>query len=92
MNEEKKYIEVEAKQLDNGDIDFSSIKPYVQPYERGPIHRIAPKMGRNEYCSIESKKFKDCCGKNGNNFCHKMLATFLEKVQTPNSGLANESN
>jgi hypothetical protein len=80
-NNDQLSIEVEAQQLPNGDIDFSSIKPYIQPYQRGPIHRIAPKMGRNDYCHLEGKKFKHCCGKDGHNFCHKMLANFLEKSQ-----------
>lgn len=91
---DKPSIEVEAQQLPNGEIDFSSVKPYVQPYFGGPIHRIAPKMGRNDYCHLEGKKFKNCCGKDGRNFCYKMLANFLEKASdsSSSSSQVNESN
>ena len=92
MNMNEKIIEVEAQQLSNGEVDFSSIKPYIQAYERAPMHRIAPKMGRNDYCSIEGKKFKNCCGKDGKNFCYKMLSQFLEKAKEPSLTPSNEAN
>jgi len=87
MNE--KIIEVEAQEMSNGDIDFASINPYVRGYERAPMHRIAPKMGRNDFCPTENKKFKNCCGKDGKNFCYKMLSRFLEKASSSSSDESN---
>jgi hypothetical protein len=94
INKEEKIIEVEAQELSNGEVDFSSVKPYTCPFVGGPIHRIAPKIGRNEYCSLENKKFKNCCGKDGRNFCYKMLSNFLEKSSESfaSSSSSNESN
>ena len=91
INKEERIIEVEAQELPNGEVDFSSVKPYITPFFGGPIHRIAPKMGRNEHCSLEDKKFKNCCGKDGRNFCHKILSNFLEKPSESSSS-SNESN
>lgn len=54
---------------------------YVQPYFRGPIRRLAPKMQRNDHCSINNKKFKKCCGADGSNFCKKLLSDYLDKLQ-----------
>jgi hypothetical protein len=28
------------------------VQPYLQAYDGAPIHRIAPKMGRNDKCFI----------------------------------------
>lgn len=63
------------------EIDFNQIEnPYVRAYDTSPIHRMAPKMGRNDICPLESKKFKHCCGKNGYNFCKKLLVDYLEQA------------
>lgn len=62
-------------------IDFNTIDhPYVRAYVGAPIHRMAPKMGRNDMCHLEGKKFKNCCGKNGYNFCKKMLVNYLQEA------------
>ena len=54
---------------------------YVQPYFRGPIRRLAPKMQRNDLCQINNKKFKKCCGADGSNFCKKLLGDYLNELQ-----------
>jgi hypothetical protein len=57
------------------------ISPYLRGYENAPIHRIIPKMGRNDFCKFENKKFKKCCGKKGINFCEKVIENFLNQEQ-----------
>lgn len=52
---------------------------YVRATDNSPIHRLAPKMSRNSLCPLENKKFKHCCGKNGRNFCQKLLNDFFDK-------------
>ena len=54
------------------------VQPYLQGYEGGPIHRIAPKMGRNDVCPLKNIKFKKCCGANNIDFCQKLLANYFE--------------
>jgi hypothetical protein len=61
---------------------------YVQPYFRGPIRRLAPKMQRNDNCSINNKKFKKCCGADGSNFCKKLLSDYLDQLQETQAKLA----
>lgn len=61
---------------------------YVQPYFRGPIRRLAPKMQRNDHCSINNKKFKKCCGADGSNFCKKLLSNYLNQLQETQGKLA----
>ena len=37
-----------------------------------PIHRTGPKLGRNDPCPLDpKKKFKNCCGANGQKFCSR---------------------
>jgi hypothetical protein len=68
-------------------IDFNHIDtPSVRAYHGAPIHRVAPKMGRNDICSLEGKKFKNCCGKEGYDFCKKMLINYLEQVAEKQNG------
>lgn len=68
-------------------IDFNHIDtPYIRAYQGAPIHRIAPKMGRNDICSLECKKFKNCCGKEGYDFCKKMLVNYLEEIAKKQNG------
>lgn len=59
------------------DSNFMS-KPYIRAYERAPIHRIAPKMGRNEICKIKNVKFKKCCGAKNLDFCQNLLANYFK--------------
>ncbi|MES2308544.1 MAG: preprotein translocase subunit SecA [Verrucomicrobiota bacterium] len=38
-----------------------------------PIRRQGPKLGRNDACPIDpNKKFKNCCGANGDKYCTKV--------------------
>lgn len=61
-------------------IELNQITPYIKAYDRAPIHRLAPKMGRNELCKISGKKFKNCCGQNPNvNYCKVLLENFFDK-------------
>ena len=64
------------------------IGPYVQPYFRGPVRRLAPKMQRNDHCGINNKKFKKCCGSDGSNFCKKLLGDYLNELQKAQEDLA----
>lgn len=62
-------------------LDFNEIQnPYVRAYLGAPIHRMAPKIGRNDICTLENKKFKNCCGKDGYNFCKKLLVNYLQEA------------
>lgn len=54
------------------------VQPYLQAYDGAPIHRIAPKMGRNDVCPIKNIKFKKCCGATNIDFCSKLLANYFE--------------
>jgi hypothetical protein len=69
------------------EFDFNQIQnPYVRAYVGAPIHRMAPKMGRNDICLMEGKKFKNCCGKDGYNFCKKLLVNYLEEAYKNKNG------
>jgi hypothetical protein len=61
--------------------ELNEVGLYVQPYFRGPIRRLAPKMQRNDICQINNKKFKKCCGADGSNFCKKLLGDYLNELQ-----------
>lgn len=58
-----------------------NISPYIQPYFRGPIRRLAPKMSRNEYCHINNIKFKKCCGADGSDFCKRLLMDYIDQIK-----------
>ena len=45
--------------------------PYARATPFSPVVRVLAKIGRNTRCPIEGKKFKDCCGKSGQDFCTK---------------------
>lgn len=66
--------------------------PYVRPYERGPIHRLTPKVGRNDICPLEGKKFKNCCGKHGYNYCVKLYNNYIENNIERTSSTAIETS
>lgn len=69
-----------------------SVFLYAQPYQNGPIRRLAPKMQRNDYCTINSIKFKKCCGADGSNFCKKMLSDYLNELQKAQEQLKNDQS
>ena len=68
--------------------ELNEVGLYVRPYSTGPIRRLAPKMQRNDNCSINNKKFKKCCGADGSNFCKKLLGDYLNKLQKAQEQLA----
>jgi hypothetical protein len=45
--------------------------PYARATPFSPVVRVLPKIGRNSTCPLENKKFKNCCGKSGQDFCTK---------------------
>ena len=61
------------------------VQPYLQAYEGAPIHRIAPKMGRNDICPLKNVKFKKCCGANNLDFCQMLLANYFESQLKKNA-------
>jgi len=65
----------------NKELDLPELPLYVRAHDFAPIRRLAPKMNRNDVCPIENKKFKKCCGKDGSNFCKKLLNDYLNKLQ-----------
>lgn len=66
--------------------------PYVRPYERGPIHRLTPKVGRNSICPLENKKFKNCCGKQGYNYCVRLYNEYIENNVEKDSSTNSENS
>jgi hypothetical protein len=70
--------------------ESAEIGLYVQPYFRGPIRRLAPKIQRNDLCQINNKKFKKCCGVDGSNFCKKLLTDYLDGLQKAQEQLAKK--
>jgi len=44
---------------------------YARATEFSPIVRIYPKFPRNMVCQVSGKKFKNCCGQSGQDFCEK---------------------
>lgn len=64
-----------------------SNSPYARATDFSPIVRIFPKIGKNSICPIENKKFKNCCGKSGQNFCNKAkenLENYLNDLKSKN--------
>jgi len=44
--------------------------PYARATDFSPVVRVLPKISRNAICPKDNKKFKNCCGKTGQNFCN----------------------
>ena len=62
--------------------------PYSRATEFSPIVRIYNKIGRNMVCPYTNKKFKNCCGLSGQDFCEKAkqsLKDYLNKNVISNS-------
>jgi hypothetical protein len=45
--------------------------PYARATPFSPVVRVLPKILRNAYCPLNNVKFKNCCGKSGQDFCNK---------------------
>ena len=54
-------------------LEIDAFNPYLRAYQTAPIHRVAKKINRNAMCSYTNMKFKKCCGKDGKNFCPRMI-------------------
>jgi hypothetical protein len=52
-------------------IDKLTSIEYARATEFSPIVRIYPKIPRNTTCPHTGKKFKNCCGQTGQDFCEK---------------------
>ena len=80
------------EQKENINFTPDNVQLYVQPYMMGPIRRLAPKMKRNDICSVNNTKFKKCCGSDGSNYCKKLLADYLNDIQTQNKSIDDQSS
>lgn len=45
--------------------------PYARATPSSPVVRVLPKISRNSFCPLTNKKFKNCCGLSGQDFCTK---------------------
>jgi len=62
--------------------------PYARATDFSPVVRILPKIGRNTLCPLENKKFKNCCGKSGQDFCAKAkenLENYINELKSKNN-------
>lgn len=59
----------------------SANHPYARATEFSPIVRIYNKISRNSRCPYTNEKFKNCCGKTGQNFCEKAKDTLRQHLQ-----------
>lgn len=57
--------------MDKDNIDKLTSIEYARATEFSPIVRIYPKISRNTTCPYTNKKFKNCCGQMGQDFCDK---------------------
>lgn len=69
---------------------LASNNPYVRATEFSPIVRIYPKFPRNLVCQFSGKKFKNCCGQSGQDFCEKAKDSL--KQHLTNLTLEREKN
>jgi len=63
------------------DLEIDALNPYLRAYANAPIHRVMKKMNRNEMCPYTNIKFKKCCGKDGKNFCPRMIKDYIDSVK-----------
>lgn len=79
--------ENEAKNIDNKEKEAENVPvtwgntPYGRATEFSPIVRVFPKIKRNAVCPFSGKKFKNCCGVNGQDYCNRAKEN-LEKYLT----------
>jgi hypothetical protein len=59
---------------------LASNNPYARATEFSPIVRIYPKFPRNLICQFSGKKFKNCCGQSGQDFCEKAKDSLKEHL------------
>jgi hypothetical protein len=59
--------------------------PYARATPFSPVVRVLPKISRNSYCPLNNVKFKNCCGKSGQDFCTKAkenLENYVNDLRT----------
>jgi len=59
---------------------IASNNPYARATDFSPIVRIYNKIPRNMVCPHTNQKFKNCCGKTGQDFCEKAKEALKEKL------------
>lgn len=66
--------------MDKESIDKLTSLEYARATEFSPIVRIYPKISRNTVCPYSGKKFKNCCGQMGQDFCDKARDALKEHL------------
>jgi len=66
--------------MNKDNIDKLTSIEYARATEFSPIVRIYSKIPRNTVCSSTGKKFKNCCGKMGQDFCDKAKDALKEHL------------
>ena len=66
--------------MDKDNIDRLTEIEYARATEFSPIVRIYPKISRNTICPHSGKKFKNCCGQMGQDFCDKARDSLKEHL------------
>jgi hypothetical protein len=66
--------------MNKDNIDKLTSIEYARATEFSPIVRIYPKISRNTICPSSGKKFKNCCGQIGQDFCDKARDSLKEHL------------
>jgi hypothetical protein len=66
--------------MDKENVDKLTSIEYARATEFSPIVRIYPKIPRNTVCPYTGKKFKNCCGQMGQDFCDKARDALKEHL------------
>jgi hypothetical protein len=66
--------------MNKDNIDKLTSIEYARATEFSPIVRIYPKISRNTICPSSGKKFKNCCGQMGQDFCDKARDSLKEHL------------
>ena len=67
--------------------------PYARATPFSPIVRVFPKINRNTPCPMTNKKFKNCCGASGQDFCARAkenLENYLNELKTSSQETKND--
>jgi hypothetical protein len=69
--------------------------PYARATPFSPIVRVFPKINRNTLCPMTNKKFKNCCGTSGQDFCTKAkenLENYLNELKASAPEVKNDQS
>lgn len=66
--------------MNEENVDKLTSIEYARATEFSPIVRIYPKISRNTVCPYSGKKFKNCCGQMGQDFCDKARDALKEHL------------